>query len=106
MVLRADYVGLRMSILLSLSQFLNVLPQSTNALPPSEIRMVVDKGEQIAGQSGQDLLPMVYEELRRLAAARMAAEWDTSTLQPTALGARGVAALGGSRPTSLEKSRA
>ena len=32
-----------------------------------------------------ELLPLVYEELRRLAAARMAGEWDTSTLQPTAL---------------------
>jgi RNA polymerase sigma factor (TIGR02999 family) len=31
------------------------------------------------------LLPLVYEELRKLAAARMASEWDTSTLQPTAL---------------------
>src|SRR6266550_9534898 len=31
------------------------------------------------------LLPLVYEELRKLAAARMADESDTSTLQPTAL---------------------
>ncbi len=31
------------------------------------------------------LLPLVYEEVRKLAAARMAGEWDTSTLQPTAL---------------------
>jgi RNA polymerase sigma factor (TIGR02999 family) len=35
--------------------------------------------------SGEALLPLVYEELRKLAAARMAGEWDTSTLQPTAL---------------------
>jgi RNA polymerase sigma factor (TIGR02999 family) len=31
------------------------------------------------------MLPLIYEELRKLAAARMADEWDTSTLQPTAL---------------------
>src|SRR5207302_1150172 len=32
-----------------------------------------------------DLLPLVYEELRQLAAARMAAESPGQTLQPTAL---------------------
>jgi RNA polymerase sigma factor (TIGR02999 family) len=36
-------------------------------------------------EMGDDLLPLVYNELRQLAAARMAQEWDTSTLQPTAL---------------------
>ncbi len=35
--------------------------------------------------AAEKLLPLVYEELRKLAAARMASEWDTSTLQPTAL---------------------
>lgn len=35
--------------------------------------------------AAEDLLPLVYEELRKLAAARMAGEWETSTLQPTAL---------------------
>jgi hypothetical protein len=32
-----------------------------------------------------DLLPLVYDELRRLAAARMAGEAAGQTLQPTAL---------------------
>src|SRR5829696_7512898 len=32
-----------------------------------------------------DLLPLVYDELRKLAAARMAAEAPDQTLQPTAL---------------------
>jgi RNA polymerase sigma factor (TIGR02999 family) len=36
-------------------------------------------------QTAEDLLPLVYEELRRLAAARMANESGTQTLQPTAL---------------------
>ena len=39
------------------------------------------------GQSGasEELLPLVYDELRRLAAARMAKEAAGQTLQPTAL---------------------
>jgi RNA polymerase sigma factor (TIGR02999 family) len=35
--------------------------------------------------AGQDLLPLVYNDLRRLAAARMAHEPEGQTLQPTAL---------------------
>lgn len=42
----------------------------------------VERGE--AGAS-EDLLPLVYDELRRLAAARMAQEAAGHTLQPTAL---------------------
>jgi RNA polymerase sigma factor (TIGR02999 family) len=54
-----------------------------NALPGAEFRL---GSEPVHGeQSAQQLLPLVYEELRKLAAARMAAEWDTCTLQPTAL---------------------
>ena len=37
------------------------------------------------GRAAEDLLPLVYEELRRLAAARMAQEAAGQTLQPTAL---------------------
>jgi RNA polymerase sigma factor (TIGR02999 family) len=36
-------------------------------------------------KAAEELLPLVYEELRRLAAARMAGESGTQTLQPTAL---------------------
>lgn len=42
----------------------------------------VGRGEK---QASEDLLPLVYEELRRLAAARMAQEAAGQTLQPTAL---------------------
>ena len=47
----------------------------------------VDAGAKAETQMspGQELLPLVYEELRKLAAARMVNEWQTSTLQPTAL---------------------
>lgn len=37
------------------------------------------------GVSGEELLPMVYDELRRLAASRLAREAAGATLQPTAL---------------------
>src|SRR6516162_7207374 len=36
-------------------------------------------------RAAADLLPLVYDELRKLAAARMAAESPDQTLQPTAL---------------------
>jgi RNA polymerase sigma factor (TIGR02999 family) len=36
-------------------------------------------------EAAADLLPLVYDELRKLAAARMAAEAPGNTLQPTAL---------------------
>ena len=42
----------------------------------------VARGER---QASSDLLPLVYEELRHLAAARMARETAGQTLQPTAL---------------------
>ena len=42
-------------------------------------------GPESCNQAAEDLLPSLYDELRKLAASRMAGEWDTSTLQPTAL---------------------
>ena len=42
----------------------------------------MDRGDPHAAA---DLLPLVYDELRRLAAARLAAEPSGNTLQPTAL---------------------
>ena len=46
------------------------------------ILQAVGRGER---QASEELLPLVYEELRRLAAARMARESAGHTLQPTAL---------------------
>lgn len=48
----------------------------------SQLLQALDKGETHASEQ---LLPLVYEELRRLAAARLAAEPSGNTLQPTAL---------------------
>ena len=46
------------------------------------ILQAVGRGER---QASEELLPLVYEELRRLATARMARESAGHTLQPTAL---------------------
>ncbi len=51
----------------------------------SEITQMLDAVAQGKKQPSEDLLPLVYEELRRLAAARMAHEAAGHTLQPTAL---------------------
>lgn len=42
----------------------------------------IDSGD---AQAAEELLPLVYDELRRLAAAKMAHETPNQTLQPTAL---------------------
>ena len=47
-------------------------------------------------KAADQLLPLVYEELRRLAAQRMAGERDQHTLQPTALVHEAWLRLGGS----------
>jgi len=51
----------------------------------SAVTVILDRATQGEAQAAQELLPLVYEELRKLAAARMADELGTQTLQPTAL---------------------
>jgi len=51
----------------------------------SDITLMLQAVERGEKQASEDLLPAVYEELRRLAAARMAQEDAGQTLQPTAL---------------------
>jgi len=51
----------------------------------SQITTILDRAAEGEAQAAHELLPLVYEELRKLAAARMSNEQDTSTLQPTAL---------------------
>ncbi|MBC8097334.1 MAG: sigma-70 family RNA polymerase sigma factor [Akkermansiaceae bacterium] len=48
----------------------------------TQVLQAIGRGE---GKAADELLPLVYEELRRLAAARMAHEAAGQTLQPTAL---------------------
>src|SRR5262245_62701424 len=51
----------------------------------SEVTRILSAMEQGDPQAAEQLLPLVYDELRKLAAARMASEPAGQTLQPTAL---------------------
>jgi RNA polymerase sigma factor (TIGR02999 family) len=51
----------------------------------SDVTQVLQALRQGDPRAGADLLPLVYDELRKLAAAKMAQEAPGQTLQPTAL---------------------
>src|SRR5438128_1765277 len=51
----------------------------------NEITRILSALEQCDGDAAEKLLPLVYEELRKLASAKMAQEAPGHTLQPTAL---------------------
>jgi RNA polymerase sigma factor (TIGR02999 family) len=51
----------------------------------TEVTRILSAIEQGEPQAASQLLPLVYDELRRLAAARLAQERPGQTLQPTAL---------------------
>lgn len=55
------------------------------SLKLNEVTRIMRLIEQGDGQANQDLLPLVYDELRRIANWQMAAERTEHTLQPTAL---------------------
>src|SRR5574339_399916 len=50
-----------------------------------EITLLLNQAHQGDPKAAQDLLPLVYSELRRLAAHRLGGEAHQHTLQPTAL---------------------
>jgi RNA polymerase sigma factor (TIGR02999 family) len=51
----------------------------------SDVTRILDRAQAGDSQAADELLPLVYDELRRMAAARMAREAAGQTLQPTAL---------------------
>src|ERR1700727_260804 len=51
----------------------------------TDVTLLLDAAAAGDRKAAADLLPLVYDELRRLAAARLAAEPSGNTLQPTAL---------------------
>ena len=51
----------------------------------SDLTRVLDRAQNGDSQAAEELLPLVYDELRRVAAARMANGAPGHTLQPTAL---------------------
>ncbi len=54
----------------------------TDRVPVTRVLQAIERGDQ---QAAEQLLPMVYTELRRLAIQRMSLEKQQQTLQPTAL---------------------
>jgi len=51
----------------------------------SDVTQILERVEHGDGKAAEELLPLVYEELRKLAAYRMAQEQVGQTIQPTAL---------------------
>lgn len=51
----------------------------------SEVTQILDRIQQGDSRAAEELLPLVYDELRQIAASKMAAEVPGQTLQPTAL---------------------
>jgi RNA polymerase sigma factor (TIGR02999 family) len=51
----------------------------------SEVTRIIERVQQGDPRAAEQLLPLVYEELRKLAAHKMAGEAAAQTLQPTAL---------------------
>jgi RNA polymerase sigma factor (TIGR02999 family) len=62
----------------------------------------VERGE---ARAAEELLPLVYEELRRLASQQMAQQAAGHTLQPTALVHEAYLRLAGSDPSRWQNSR-
>ena len=51
----------------------------------SEVTLIIERVQRGDAKAAEELLPLVYDELRRLAAHRLAGERHQQTLQPTAL---------------------
>jgi RNA polymerase sigma factor (TIGR02999 family) len=71
----------------------------------SEVTRLLDAAAAGNGQAAADLLPLVYDELRTLAAARLVAERPGQTLQATALVHEAYVRLVGSEPDQVWNGR-
>ena len=67
----------------------------------SDVTRILSAIEQGDGQAAEKLLPLVYDELRKLAAAKLANEKPGQTLQATALVHEAYIRLVGGNPESL-----
>ena len=68
--------------------------------PQGEITVLLGRAEAGDAEAAAQILPLVYDELRKLAAAKMAREVPGQTLQPTALVHEAWLRLGGDRQPS------
>lgn len=55
------------------------------SVPVTHVTRILERVQLGESQAAEELLPLVYEELRKLAAAKMASQPADHTLQPTAL---------------------
>src|SRR6266849_10858644 len=62
-----------------------ILRQSTRGWPMSDVTCILSAIDNGDPQAGEQLLPLVYDELRKLAAQKLAQEKPGQTLQATAL---------------------
>ena len=67
--------------------------------PPGELTLLLERVDQGDASAAAKILPLVYGELRKLAAAKMARESQAHTLQPTALVHEAWLRLGGDAQT-------
>src|SRR5512137_2507354 len=56
-----------------------------HGMDSADITQVLEAAQQGDPKAAEELLPLVYTELRKLAASKMAREMPGQTLQPTAL---------------------
>ena len=70
-----------------------------------EVTQILDRVQQGDARAADDLLPLIYEELRRLAAVKMADQPAGHTLQPTALVHEAYLRLVGSEQQKWQNSR-
>lgn len=68
----------------------------------AEVTRILERAQQGDPNAAKELLPLVYEELRQLAARKMAGEPAGQTLQPTALVHEAWLRLGGDRQPTWE----
>jgi RNA polymerase sigma factor (TIGR02999 family) len=73
-----------------------------NLAPVSEVTRILDALQKGDAQAAEELFPLIYQELRRLAAAKMLSEAAGHTLQPTALVHEAWLRLGGDRQPKWE----
>ena len=71
----------------------------------SDVTRILDRAQQGEAKAAAELLPLVYEGLRRLAALKMASQPAGHTLQPTALVHEAWLRLAGSEQSEWQNSR-
>jgi RNA polymerase sigma factor (TIGR02999 family) len=83
--LQAQSDGETRQILPGLSDFWTAAGDAFTVGPVTDVTRILEAMQQGQPQAAEELLPLVYAELRRIAAYKMAQESAGHTLQPTAL---------------------